>query len=91
MLSRRANKMAFDPVADAAAILASIVPRPKRTFTFSNDLLEIPARKGMAGVDAVIRSQPPRRELAGPCSANGSPTGCVAPNPPHALRILVPG
>ena len=43
---------------DAAAALASVVPGDLRVFTFSNDVVEVPARRGMAGVDAVIRSQP---------------------------------
>lgn len=43
---------------DAAAALASIIHGDIRVFTFSNALVEIPPRRGMAGVDAVIRSQP---------------------------------
>lgn len=43
---------------DAAATLASIVPGEVRVFTFSNAVKEVPPRRGMAGVDAVIRSQP---------------------------------
>ena len=43
---------------DAAATLASVVPGDVRVFTFSNEVVEIPPRRGMAGVDAVIRSQP---------------------------------
>lgn len=42
---------------DAAAALASIVPGDVRVFTFSNGVVEVPPRRGMAGVDAVIRSQ----------------------------------
>jgi hypothetical protein len=42
---------------DAAATLASIVPGDVRVFTFSNEVVEVPPRRGMAGVDAVIRSQ----------------------------------
>jgi len=42
---------------DAAAALASVVPGDLRTFTFSNGVVEVPARRGMAGVDVVIRSQ----------------------------------
>lgn len=42
---------------DAAATLASILPGDVRVVTFSNGLVEVPARKGMAGVEAVIRSQ----------------------------------
>jgi len=43
---------------DAAATLAAIVPGDVRVFTFSNAVKEVPPRRGMAGVDAVVRSQP---------------------------------
>jgi len=43
---------------DAAAALASVVNGDVRVFTFSHTLVEVPPRRGMAGVDAVIRSQP---------------------------------
>lgn len=43
---------------DAAAALGAIWPGDVRLFTFSNELVEVPARRGMAGVDAIIRSQP---------------------------------
>lgn len=44
---------------DAAAALASIVNSDSlQVFTFSQALVECPPRRGMAGVDAVIRSQP---------------------------------
>lgn len=43
---------------DAAAALASVVYGDVRVFTFSQALVEVPPRRGMAGVDAVIRSQP---------------------------------
>ena len=43
---------------DAAAALASIIPGDLRVFTFSNEVVEVPPRRGMAGVDAVIGSQP---------------------------------
>lgn len=43
---------------DAAATLASIVPGDLRVFTFSERLAEVPPRRGMAGVDAIKRSQP---------------------------------
>lgn len=43
---------------EAAATLAAVVPAENlRVFSFSADLVEIPPRRGMAGVDAVIRSQ----------------------------------
>ena len=43
---------------DAAATLASIVPGDVRVFTFSNQVVETPPRRGIAGVDAIVRSQP---------------------------------
>jgi len=42
---------------DAAAALASIIHGDLRVFSFSNDLVEVPPRRGMAGIDAVIKSQ----------------------------------
>lgn len=43
---------------DAAAALASVLHGDLRVFTFSNQVVEVPPRTGMAGVDAVINSQP---------------------------------
>lgn len=43
---------------DAAAALASVINGDLRVFTFSTDIVEVPPRRGMAGVDAVIHSQP---------------------------------
>lgn len=42
---------------DAAATLASIFPGRSRVFTFSREVVEVPPRVGMAGVDAIINSQ----------------------------------
>lgn len=42
---------------DAAAALGSIVHGDLRVFTFSHTLVEVPPRRGMAGVDAIIQSQ----------------------------------
>jgi 60 kDa SS-A/Ro ribonucleoprotein len=43
---------------DAAAALASIIKADDlRLFTFSDGIVEVPPRRGMAGVDAVINSQ----------------------------------
>ena len=42
---------------DAAAALASIVHGSVRLFTFSEQVVEVPPRRGMAGVDAIIKSQ----------------------------------
>lgn len=43
---------------DAAAALAAIIPGDVRVFTFSDQTVEVPPRRGMAGVDAIKRSQP---------------------------------
>jgi len=44
---------------DAAAALASVLPsNDLRVFTFSQAVVEVPPRRGMAGVDAVVKSQP---------------------------------
>jgi 60 kDa SS-A/Ro ribonucleoprotein len=43
--------------ADAAATLASIINGNLRVYSFSTDTVEVPPRKGMAGVDAILRSQ----------------------------------
>lgn len=43
---------------DAAAALASIINSDRRVFTFSSNIVEVPARAGMAGIETIIRSQP---------------------------------
>jgi 60 kDa SS-A/Ro ribonucleoprotein len=43
---------------DAAAALASMLHGVRRVFSFSDALVEVPPRYGMAGVDAILRSQP---------------------------------
>jgi 60 kDa SS-A/Ro ribonucleoprotein len=50
---------------DAAAALGAIVPGDVRLFTFSNGLIEVPPRRGMAGVDAIVGSQPHGGTLLG--------------------------
>jgi len=50
---------------DAAAALASIINGSCRVFSFSDNLVECPPRKGMAGVDSIIRSQPHRSTFLG--------------------------
>ncbi len=43
---------------DAAATLAAIIPaRDLDVMTFSNSVVHVPARKGMAGVDVILKSQ----------------------------------
>lgn len=42
---------------DAAAALASIIHGDIRVMSFSAHLVEVPPRRGMAGVDAIINSQ----------------------------------
>lgn len=41
---------------DAAATLASMIPGDVRVFTFDSSVREVPARLGMAGVEAIRRS-----------------------------------
>lgn len=43
--------------ADAAAALASIIHGDLRIFSFADKVIEIPPRRGMAGIDAIRRSQ----------------------------------
>ena len=50
---------------DAAATLGSIIPGDVRVFSFSNEVVEVPPRRGMAGVDAILRSQPSNGTLLG--------------------------
>ena len=42
---------------DAACALASLLKGDIRTFSFSNAAVEVPTRKGMAGIDAIKTSQ----------------------------------
>jgi hypothetical protein len=44
---------------DAAATLAAMIPGNVRMFSFSNEVVEVPPRRGMAGVDALLHSQRP--------------------------------
>ena len=43
---------------DAAAALASVINGDVRVLSFSHEVKEVPARKGLAGIDAIVRSQP---------------------------------
>src|SRR5262245_50258041 len=43
---------------DAAAALASVINGEVRVYSFSNDVKEVPARRGLAGIDAIVGSQP---------------------------------
>lgn len=44
---------------DAAATLASVINAEElQVFTFSEGIVQVPPRRGMAGVDAVVKSQP---------------------------------
>lgn len=53
-LSRKSDMKSID----AAATLASVIPAEDlRVFTFSTQIVEVPPRMGMAGVDAVKNSQ----------------------------------
>lgn len=42
---------------DAAAALASLIHGDLRVFSFSQRVVEVPPRRGMAGVDAIVKSQ----------------------------------
>lgn len=42
---------------DAAAALAAILPGDVRMFSFADQVIEVPPRRGMAGVDAIRSSQ----------------------------------
>lgn len=42
---------------DAAAALASIIHGDVRMFSFADKVIEVPPRRGMAGVDAIVKSQ----------------------------------
>jgi 60 kDa SS-A/Ro ribonucleoprotein len=57
MDTRLSGKSDLDRI-DAAAALASIIPGNVRVFTFSHQVVEVPPRRGMAGVDVIKRSQP---------------------------------
>lgn len=43
---------------DAAAALAALINGQVRMFSFSTAIVEVPPRRGMAGVDAIVNSQP---------------------------------
>jgi len=43
---------------DAAAALASCINGDVRVFTFTDTVVEVSARPGLAGIDAILRSQP---------------------------------
>lgn len=64
MDARMAAKSELNRI-DAAATLASIVPGDVRVFTFSSETVEVPPRRGMAGVDAIKRSQPHASTMLG--------------------------
>jgi hypothetical protein len=53
-LSRRSDLTRMD----AAAALGALVNGDTRVFTFSNEVKEVAARSGLAGIDAIVRSQP---------------------------------
>lgn len=44
--------------ATAAATLAAVFPGQAEIYSFSDRVVQVPARKGMAGVEAILRSQP---------------------------------
>jgi hypothetical protein len=50
---------------DAAGTLASMIPGDLRVFAFSNAIAEVPPRRGMAGLDAIVRAVPRNGTLLG--------------------------
>lgn len=68
---------------DAAAALASVVNGNVRVFTFSHQVVEVPPRRGMAGVDAVIRSQPHGGTYL------GQAVGLINDRVPHDRLIVI--
>lgn len=50
---------------DAACALAAIAQGSLRVFSFSHTVVEVPPRRGMAGVDAIRNSQPHRGTYLG--------------------------
>lgn len=69
---------------DAAAALASVIRADQlRVFSFSDRAVEVPARRGMAGVDAVIRSQMHSGTYLGAAVAH------INANVPHDRLIVV--
>ena len=68
---------------DAAATLASLIPGDRRVFSFSRELVEVPPRLGMAGVDAIRKSQ------AYNATYLGKAVKWVNENIPEAARLIV--
>lgn len=71
---------------DAAAALAVLVrglADKARVFTFSDDVIEVPPRNGMALIDAVVKSQPHRSTYL------GSAVSSVRERFPDADRLIV--
>lgn len=68
---------------DAAAALGSIIPGDIRLFTFSDMVVEVPPRRGMAGVDAIVNSQPHQGTQL------GAAVTWVNSNVPHDRMIVI--
>jgi hypothetical protein len=56
-MDRRLSEKSDLTRADAAAALASVIHGDLRVFSFTNNTKEVPARRGMAGVQAILESQ----------------------------------
>lgn len=56
-MSEKLSKKSDMTRMDAAAALAAIIPGDLRVFTFSDEVVEVAPRRGMAGVDAIVKSQ----------------------------------
>ncbi len=69
--------------ADAGAALASLINGDVRMFSFSDVVQEVPPRRGMAGVDAILRSQPHHGTYLGKAVAG------VMAKVPHDRMIVI--
>lgn len=69
---------------DAACALASLINAESlRVFSFSNRIVEVPPRRGMAGVDAIKRSQ------AWSCTDLAGAVSAINHNVPHDRFIVI--
>lgn len=83
MESRLSNRSDMERI-DAACALASMINGERlRVFSFSNDVVEVPPRRGMAGVDAIRRSQ------ANWGTALGAAVGAVNTQVQHDRLIVI--
>lgn len=69
---------------DAAAALASVIHGDLRVFAFANEIMEIPPRRGMAGVDAITKCP-----IAGGGTYLGAAVEAINSQIPHDRLIVV--